>query len=236
RPPRHRAPPPPGRVTPARGALPPTGALILYGRGADLGNFKVFADTLVNTLQASYGNRTRMENIEEKARFFDFLEHLNLTYKVRELPIFSHSFGAGLALGYHNPTQDAARLAAFNRAIAHGRNITAAEVLATEAGILFTDDLLLEMTRPRRAVSLSQFTSDATIKIWGCNAGVEAWTYHDDDYTGDGVADVYWTALNSSTPKPSIAQALADYFQKNTYGAQSGSHIEALDGGKWVTS
>ena len=75
----------------------------------------------------------------------------------------------------------------------------------------------------------------ATVKIWGCNTGVKDWTYGDDDIDGDCTDDVYRTKLNTTT-KPSIAKALAAYFQRTVIAAKSGSHIEVLDGTVCMTS
>jgi hypothetical protein len=55
-------------------------------------------------------------------------------------------------------------------------------------------------------------------------------------WEGD-IYDYYWRALNEQNmPKPSIAQAFADYFDRTTYGAHSGSHIEVFDHGHWLKS
>jgi hypothetical protein len=78
-----------------------------------------------------------------------------------------------------------------------------------------------------------------------CNSGVSGWVYTDyDSTTRSFVSDqnasadfYYWRALNTrNVPKPSIAQALADYFGITVYGAGSGSHIEVQQQGQWITS
>ena len=78
---------------------------------------------------------------------------------------------------------------------------------------------------------MASFAADATAKFWGCNAGVTGWVYGADDDTH------YWEALNTrNTPKPSIAQAFADYLGLKVFGAGSGSDIEVELNGKWITS
>jgi hypothetical protein len=47
----------------------------------------------------------------------------------------------------------------------------------------------------------------------------------------------YWRALNEqNVPKPSIAQAFADYFGITVKGALSGANIEVKSDGKWISS
>jgi hypothetical protein len=74
---------------------------------------------------------------------------------------------------------------------------------------------------------------------------VSGWIYTDlnsstNNYVSDQNAQAdyyYWRALNTQNmPKPSIAQALADYFGVTVLGAGRGSHIEVRHQGKWITS
>ena len=49
--------------------MPERGALIIYGRGAELGNFKLFADDLVTTELAGYKEHNKIVNIERRDAF-----------------------------------------------------------------------------------------------------------------------------------------------------------------------
>jgi hypothetical protein len=92
---------------------------------------------------------------------------------------------------------------------------------------LLTDDYL---TKKALKVKNNKklFSSTAIIKFWGCNSGISNWVY------SDTPPAYYWSALNEkNVPKPSVAQATADFFQRETFGATSGSHIEFLVNGKW---
>src|SRR5262245_65348313 len=57
-------------------------------------------------------------------------------------------------------------------------------------------------------------------------------------YDLDAPAETYyWRAIiEFNMPKPSIAQAFANYFQVATYGAGSGSSIQVKYRGRWVSS
>ena len=206
------------------------GALIIYGRGADLGNFKVFADHLKKKLEKTYPSRVLVDNIEDKDLFFQYLEGLAVDYCIKEMHIFSHSFGAGLALNYHGSTGQQRRGNALQAAMSAGNTLTYEEVVNAEISLL-TDDYLRTDILAKQAIYRSKLDSDGFIKIWGCNAGVESWSYSDDG------GSVYWSRLMlKNTPKPSIAQATANFFKLKTYGAQSGSHVEVKEGGVWITS
>jgi len=219
--------------------MPQRGALVIYGRGADLGNFKFFADDLITTELASYGKEnTSIKNIERRDAFFDLL--LKPPLIIRELHIYSHSIGGGLYLGYKDP------------ALSNERGLVAATtkpgsyltVLNTEKGAVLTDDLVRQPYLGYREKIRANFDSNAKIKIWGCNSGITNWTYGDPTASGGSTADpnvaanyYYWRALNElNVPKPSIAQAFADYFRVPTYGAGSGSSIEVKYKGEWVSS
>jgi len=206
------------------------GALIVYGSGAELGNFKVFADHLKKKLEKTYPSRVLVEHIEDKDLFFQYLEGLEVDYCIKELHIFSHSFGAGLALNYHGTTGQERRANALRAATAAGTTLTYDEVVKAEISLL-TDDYLRADILAKQAIYQSKLDAGGFIKIWGCNAGIDNWLYSDD------AGPVYWSRLMlKNVPKPSIARATAHFFQRNTYGAQSGAHVEVKDAGVWITS
>jgi len=226
-------------------------AVLLYGNGAELGNFKFFADDLATQL---IGDRRfgRTDIIIrptlDRASFFSALMGVPPTQKIKELHVFSHSIGGGLYVGYHDPTAAARRQAAVN-AFPHpftgtGPRISYDQVLDAETGGILTDHLLREPFRGAQAALRANFSAGATIKIWGCNSGVRGWVYTDSDSSGHLVSDqnapadfYYWRALNTrNVPKPSIAQAFADFFGVTVYGAGSGSHIEVWYRRRWITS
>src|SRR5262245_43632572 len=83
--------------------MPEEGALVVYGRGADLGNFKFFADDLVTTELTSFKRENIViKNVERRDAFFDLLNNPPFTFKVKEFHIYSHSIGGGLFLAYHD--------------------------------------------------------------------------------------------------------------------------------------
>ncbi|MFV0305971.1 MAG: hypothetical protein ACK5IC_10880 [Moheibacter sp.] len=215
-------------------------AVILYGYGADLGDFKVYADSLKeNELKAKYGQDIIIERIYGKTSFFNFFINFDLTkYKISELHIFAHSFGAGLSFPYHeyddatgtstNPEvqEQINKLRTYNKT-----TYTYDEVVDIEPNLL-TDHFLTLLSFVLLPLSINLFNINGFIKIWGCNSGIENWIYGSSE-----TIDYYWRALNDkNTPKPSIAQAIADFFRVKTYGATSGSHSEVLVNGKWITS
>lgn len=219
------------------------GALVVYGRGAELGNFKFFADDLVTTELTSFKRQNIViKNVERRKDFFELLNNPPFTFKLKELHIFAHSIGGGLFLAYGDPGIQPARYTVAGRA--RGGTATYLRVLNTEIGTIFTDDLIRSPYKDYRQRIRAIFSANAGIKIWGCNSGVANWTYSDVDSNGNYVYDsnapassYYWRALNeSNTPKPSIAQAFADYFQVTTYGATSGSSIQVKNKGRWVSS
>jgi hypothetical protein len=217
--------------------------LLLHGRGGDLGDFKIFSDTHKKTIQKSDSDAIIVQESTERARRFrEVLEAWPVINKISELHIWSHSIGAGLFLGYHDPTIAADRAALIARIQAAGRRPTFDEVRNNEVGALFTDDLIATPYTATKTLVAPKFAKDATVKIWGCNAAVTDWTYSDtaaDDSLVTDPADTsvvyYWRALNErNVPKPSIAQALADFFGVKVYGASSGSSIQVINEGAWV--
>jgi hypothetical protein len=223
-------------------------ALLLYGNGADLGNFRFFADDLATALvQAKKFTRTAISINQtlNRTAAFTVLSGVASSQKIKELHIFSHSIGAGLYVGYHEATAGANRMTALNAANGAGRNITYEEIVLAETGGILTDHLVRDPLGHAWQSLKPKFAAGATAKLWGCNSGVSGWIYSDTDtahhtlvYAQDAPADVYyWRALNlKNVPKPSIAQALANTFGVTVFGAGSGSHIEVRYQRKWITS
>ncbi len=221
----------------------PEGAVIIFGRGADLGDLSVFAQTLANDLKPTYKSNIIIKNIENREDFFKFLKEKK-PFKVKELHIFSHSIGAGLYIGYKSTEASNSRNTAFNAATAAGRKISYGEVVKAETGAILTDILSDPDIVKDRDTLRAMFAPNALMKFWGCNAGVKGWVYSDERSDGSPVTDqadttasYYWRALNlQKVPKPSISQAFADFFNVTVFGAMSGSDVRVLTGGKWITS
>jgi hypothetical protein len=111
-----------------------------------------------------------------------------------------------------------------------GRDVTYDEVVDTEAGAILSDHLIRPPLSGRKLSLRAKFATNAFVKIWGCNSGVSDWVYGDDPGTG-----YYWEALNEeNTPKPAVAQALANFFGVETLGAGSGANIQVKYKGKWI--
>lgn len=204
------------------------GALLLYGNGGGLGNFRLFADDLISTtLSKKY--RLYLETVHTTRRSHFFNAILSTKFDIAELHIFTHSIGGGLFLSYGDREIDAARAAAIQIAINNKRDVTYDEVVSAEKGAVLTDHLIAESLIKQRAAIQKKFTKDAFIKIWGCNSGVRDWVYADNDEI------VYWSALNNKNfPKPSVAQSIANFFKKPVYGAESGANIQVLHKGHWI--
>jgi len=214
-----------------------TGAVIIYGRGDTLGDFKYFANHLKGEISSVYGLKIEVKNIERKEAFFNYLFNFSADYKIKELHILSHSIGGGLFLGYGGEEGSTSRINAYNNAARAGRNITYEEVRDAEIGAILSDDFLNPPIISKQNDINSKFASGAFIKLWGCNAGYENWPYSDDDWDEDGTPEIYWSMLNTkNVPKPSVSKAFAKYFNTKVYGAKSGSHVEVLDGDKWIKS
>lgn len=206
------------------------GVLIIYGNGAELGDFGQFAKSLQKEKEKSYEKEyIIIESIQNKNTLMQYL--LNFSkFKIAELHIFSHASGGGLYLGYHNQESGDSRNAAYNFAEnIEKRKITYEEVVNAEIGALLTDDLVTTTAIKNQSTYRLKFgTNKPFIKLWGCNAGISDWVY------SDSAGLYYWSALNEkNTPKPAIAQAVASFFNVDTFGAKSGSHIEFSVGGKW---
>lgn len=218
--------------------MPDRGALVIYGRGADLGDFKFFADDLEATDLTRYAGHVVKKNIERRDAFFEILRKPPLI--IKELHILSHSIGGGLFLGYGDRSLDSGRGAIVD--VRRGGRATYTSVLNAEKGSVLTDDLIRSPYAGYRDEIRRYFEKDAKIKIWGCKSGYTNWLYSDQDDDGRPVYDInvpakqyYWRALNEhNSPKPAVAQAFANYFGRSTYGAGSGSSIQVRYKGKWV--
>ena len=225
-----------GTIPGARGMA--NSALIFYGRGAELGDFKVMSRSLATELRGHYApSRIIQRNVELRSDFFDLLKSPPVSGLIGELHVFSHSIGGGLFLAYHDTHRRDDRIAAMDAAGRRGSRLSYTEVLANEIGTVFTDDLIRHPWVGYRNQIRLKFAANAKIKLWGCNAGIESWVYSDNNMIGavGPINEYYFRALNEqNVPKPSIAQAFADYFGRPTFGAESGSHIEVHDGGRWM--
>lgn len=214
-------------------------ALVFYGRGDSLGNFKFFADDLVVTELAGFDKKNIIiKNVERRKDFFDFLNTNPFPAKIKEFHIYSHAYGGALSLGYHDPVIGNSR--ALIADTKKGGKANYLSVLDNEVGSLFSDDFIRKPYSDFKPKLQGLFAKDAKIKIWGCNSGVEGWTYSDSlgstyVYEPDAPADYYyWRALNElNVPKSSVAQAFANYFQVKTFGARSGSSIQVKYQGVW---
>lgn len=217
-------------------------ALVIYGRGADLGNFKFFADDLVTTELTGFKKENIIiKNIERRDAFFDFLNTNPFPSKIKEFHIYSHSYGGALSLGYKDPVILNSRTVITDTV--KGGKANYLSVLNNEVGSIFTDDLIRAPYNGYSAKIRTLFAKDSKIKIWGCNSGIAGWVYSDmlgnaQVYDIDAPADYYyWRAINEQNKiKPSIAQAFADYFQVKTFGATSGSSIQVKHKGVWTGS
>jgi hypothetical protein len=219
-------------------------AVALYGNGAELGNFKFFVDDLLATDLLKKFTKDRI--IVKRTVFRDEIFQAILDQpdsSIKELHIFSHSIGAGLYPGYHDPAANASRNSAFNAAAASLVQIDYTSVLNAEIGAVLTDHLITAPFNKDQAKMKAKFASGARAKLWGCNAGVDNWVYSDPSGASvvtdpDATADYYyWRALNTqNVPKPSISQALADFWGISVYGAKSGAHIEVFHQKHWMTS
>lgn len=213
-------------------------AIIVYGNAGELGNFKVFADNLHKDLSKKY-KKVILKYINRDTGFLKLINSVSSNDKIAELHIFAHSIGAGIFFGYGDISVDASRENTFLTARSAGRRVTYNEAVGTEVGALQTDDLKTGAFLKQRLGLQSKFSADAFIKIWGCNSGVENYIYSDSGAVdpNDTSADYYWRAFNEfNKPKPSIAKALAKYFNCKVYGAKSGANIEVKYNKRWISS
>ena len=80
--------------------VPVQGAVIIYGNGHSLGDFKVFADQMKPGLDLRFKQNVLVKKCMDKVEFLSYLENTDFDFQIKELHILCHSFGAGLALGY----------------------------------------------------------------------------------------------------------------------------------------
>jgi hypothetical protein len=225
------------------------GAMLIYGRGDDPGDFKQFGDDLITRgLRSKYGLGIHAFRAERRDAFFDALSKARAP--ISELHIFSHSYGGALMLGYRDTILGAARgrIMDFYR----GQRTPQQVVLNTEKGAFFVHDLFRAPYAGLRDGLRRKFASGAFIKIWGCNAGLAGHVYSDPiERNLEGLAietsgqtaspdyrvgaEFYWRALNGGR-LPSIAAAMANYFNAPVFAATSGAHIELNTGGRWLSS
>lgn len=214
-------------------------AIIAYGDGGELGNFKVFADSLKKELSKKY-TKILAQYVNRDIKLFSLIESVNSAKEeIAELHIFSHSIGAGLFLGY----KDAAIAMSRNTLVAHKRkagvNVTYNEAVRTEVGAIQTDDFKVGIFLKKKPDYQKRFSVDAFIKLWGCNSGVKGWVYSDGGIVDpkDTSTPYYWRAFNEfNVPKPSIAAAMAKFFNRKVYGANSGASIEVYHNKTWKSS
>jgi hypothetical protein len=217
-------------------------ALVFYGRGDTLGNFKFFADDLVTTELSAFDKKNIIiKNVERRDDFFNYLNTTAFAAKIKEFHIYSHSYGGALSLGYGDPIILNSRSNIVDRA--KGGTANYLSVLNNEVGSIFTDDLIRSPYLGYRQKIRDLFAVGSKIKIWGCNSGIADWLFSDNlgntrVYDVNAAADsYYWRAINEqNTPKPSVAQAFANYFQVTTFGATSGSSIQVQHNGAWMPS
>ncbi len=214
-------------------------AIIIYGDGGELGSFKLFADNQSKILRKKY-KKVITQYANRDFQFFNWIQSVNnSTEQIEELHIFSHAIGAGLFLGYKDSGIAANRNALVARANKMGRRITYHEALNTEIGAIQTDDLKIGAIVKKKANLQKKFLNSAFIKIWGCNSGIKGWVYSDGGIVDpkDTSVAYYWRAFNEfNTPKPSIADAMAKFFNRKVYGAKSGAHIEVMYNKRWLSS
>jgi hypothetical protein len=200
--------------------------VVLYGDGAS-GNFQAQANHLASedlTKRFGEGNVVVRQTLTRDA-FFQALLGVP-DGKILELDIFATSVGAGLCLGYKDPTaaQNRERLqslsaasgtaaSSFEQGSAGGTSYQA--VLQAETGSVLTDHLVTSPFNQNQSEIRGKFAKGARARLYGCNGGTEGWVYSDlPTQIGSRSSTVpyYWRALNTrNTPKPSIAKALADF-------------------------
>lgn len=213
-------------------------ALIIYGDGGELGNFKIFADNLAKEVSSDELTPI-VKYINRDAEFFNFIETASKDGELAQLHIFTHAIGAGVFLGYKDAAVSAQRNLTWQKARSAGRKVTYNEAVNTEVGAIQTDDFFLNPIKNKREQLRKRFSNNSFIKIWGCNSGLENWVYSDDGVTDPNDASVpyYWRAFNQkNTPKKSIAQEIANYFNRPVYGALSGASIQVKHKNNWMST
>lgn len=212
-------------------------ALIIYGDGGELGNFKIFADSLAKELSDN-NTTSHIKYINRDFDFFSFIESAK-DGEISQVHIFTHAIGAGIFLGYKDAAVSAQRNLTWQMARSAGRKVSYEEAVRTEIGAIQTDDFYMNPIKNKRETLRKKLSQTAFIKVWGCNSGVENWVYSDDGITDpdDNSAPYYWRAFNEKNiPKRSIAQELANYFNKPVFGAHSGASIQVKYNHKWIST
>lgn len=214
-------------------------AIIVYGDGGELGDFKTFADNVKNELTSKY-SKVVLKYVNRDAQFFNVLTtSVGTNEKIGELHIFSHAIGAGLFLGYKDPIIAGRRRLAVANARRAGRKVNYNEAVSIEAGAIQTEDFYRPLFINNKSTLRVLFTNDAFVKIWGCNSGVSNWIYSDRGITDplDTSVAYYWRAFNERhLHKLSISQALANFLNVKVFGANSGASIEVRHSGAWISS
>jgi hypothetical protein len=222
----------------------------VYGNGADLGNFKFFADDLK---RRELGKKYKVVGIERTITcdaFLSAITRFGRLQPIGELHIFSHSFGGGLSLAYGDSFVEGAIDNAESYAVVRKRRLTYAEVIQALPGSLITDRLVSPQYVAKKAEIQKLFSPFATIKIWGCNSGRNNYVYSDGNGAGGETTDqsfmldadnealgYFWRALNTqNVPKPAVAKAMAQFFDRPVFGAKSGSSIQVKDRARWISS
>ena len=102
------------------------------------------------------------ESAERARRLREILEAWPVTNKIKELHIWSHSIGAGLFLGYQDPSIQTERGCFIADDGDWGKNFTFDEVRETEVGALFTDDLLVSPFLTSKTTIAGTFATGAS--------------------------------------------------------------------------
>lgn len=213
--------------------------VIAYGDGGELGNFKLFADTLAKKLKKVY-SKVIVEYTNRDHKFFDLIKSVDSSKEeLAELHVFSHAIGAGLFLGYKDQAISMLRQRAFAKALNSNSRLSYRQVVNIEVGAIQTDDFKVGKLLASQDELRKKFAKDGIIKIWGCNSGVNGWVYSDGGVVdpNDKTEPYYWRAFNEFySPKPSIAQVFATFFNVPVYGATSGANVHVKHKNNWISS
>jgi RHS repeat-associated protein len=182
--------------------------------------FEYVAKTIKRNLLKKYKNLKsddiKILHFERDKKLIEFLkEEKSDKDKIDGLYIISHSFGAGIALGYGDESIEIERknnedyfyYAYINNQKNQAREI----VIKTEVGILLTYDLMRLLKKDREKIR-HNFTSKSKIIILGCNAGVNNW-----NFTGGP----WWEVLNTENLM-SVAQAMLIVTHRPVIAAKAG--------------
>jgi hypothetical protein len=155
--------------------------LLICGRPDTFGSFTSYADDLITAdiIKRVPRKNTRVLSVLTKHEFLDEIAAFAKMFLISELHVFSHSYGAALSLGYHDRAQGLLRGQAIDRYLRVGQKTPLTALLDAEVGMLFTDDLVRGQYAANKATIRRFFHSSATIKLWGCNSGIDGWTFSD---------------------------------------------------------